>query len=397
MHTKKRILMLLLGFVFVLSSFVFIKPENTYARTLMQVEADLKENEQLLASLQKEQASIKSDINKTSGLENATKKDLKLYLREIENLETEIDLTEETIESYKMKIADINTDIYIQEENLSYYQNMYDSIVRYSFIQGDISIFELLFESDSFSDFLTRLDNITYFIDYTDSVLESIKDTKESLEKSYSEHKSAMVILEEYNAELEEKKDNAEIKRTQLEQRAVQLGEDIKKIQSDYSSTSSLIGQIKTKISKLKKERQAILDADKDYGWPLGSSVSYYISSRYGWRSSPFGGGREFHNGIDLACSYGSSIIATKSGTVSRSEYAGGYGNLVVIYHGNGLSSYYAHCSSLLVKAGDTVKQGQTIAKVGSTGRSTGNHLHYGVQVNGTFVDPAKYLPKSRL
>lgn len=123
------------------------------------------------------------------------------------------------------------------------------------------------------------------------------------------------------------------------------------------------------------------------FKWP----VSGRISSYFGYRT--IFGTYSYHGGIDIATSYGKGIAASDGGTVIWSGYKGTYGYLVIIDHGNGVHSYYGHCSSLLVSAGDKVYQGQTIARVGSTGRSTGNHCHFEIRINGTRVNPLSYLP----
>lgn len=123
------------------------------------------------------------------------------------------------------------------------------------------------------------------------------------------------------------------------------------------------------------------------FKWPCSGRISSY----FGYRS--IFGTYSYHGGIDIATSYGTAITASDGGTVIWSGYKGTYGYLVIIDHGNGVQSYYGHCSSLLVSAGDKVYQGQTIARVGSTGRSTGNHCHFEIRINGTRVNPLSYLP----
>lgn len=134
------------------------------------------------------------------------------------------------------------------------------------------------------------------------------------------------------------------------------------------------------------KERPKTLPTGS-FQWPLSGRISSY----FGYRS--IFGTYSFHSGIDIVASYGTAIAAADGGTVVWSGYKGSYGNLVIIDHGNGVQSYYGHCSSLLVSAGDKVYKGQTIARVGSTGRSTGNHCHFEVKINGTSVNPLSYLP----
>ena len=127
----------------------------------------------------------------------------------------------------------------------------------------------------------------------------------------------------------------------------------------------------------------------KGWKWP---SLTHLITSPFGNRKSPGGIGTTNHSGIDIGAAFGTPVLASKGGTVTRAGWAGGYGNLVQIDHGNGWSTLYGHNSAILVSAGQRVRQGQTIALVGSTGRSTGPHIHFGMQHNGSFVNPLSYL-----
>ena len=124
--------------------------------------------------------------------------------------------------------------------------------------------------------------------------------------------------------------------------------------------------------------------------WPLEAGVSYYVSSEYGWRS--IYGVEDFHLAIDLACDNGTTVLAAAGGTVLRSEYHASYGNYVLIDHGNGLSTLYAHMSSNNVSAGDEVYEGQTIGWVGLTGNTFGYHLHFETRENGSTVNPRNYI-----
>lgn len=130
---------------------------------------------------------------------------------------------------------------------------------------------------------------------------------------------------------------------------------------------------------------------------PLTAPTGKFIRPAPGHITSPFGyrkifGSISFHSGVDIANSLGTNIKAADGGSVTFAGYKGSYGNLVIVDHGNGRETYYAHCSSILVEAGDSVYQGQVIAKMGSTGRATGNHLHFEIQIDGTAVDPMPYL-----
>lgn len=122
--------------------------------------------------------------------------------------------------------------------------------------------------------------------------------------------------------------------------------------------------------------------------WPVNGE----ITSKFGWRNAPIEDASEIHQGIDIAVATGTPVVAAADGVVARSGYIGGYGNMVQINHGNGIETIYGHNSQLIVSVGQTIKKGQVIAYAGSTGISTGPHLHYEVRVNGKAVDPLRYL-----
>jgi len=135
------------------------------------------------------------------------------------------------------------------------------------------------------------------------------------------------------------------------------------------------------------KERLAYLRAYPNH-WPARGR----ITSTFGWRRSPFGKGREFHDGLDIANGYGTPIRAAGEGRVISTGWKSGYGRMVVVNHGYGYVTYYAHCSKILVKAGEWVKKGEIIARIGTTGRTTGPHVHFSVTYRGRLIDPLKVL-----
>ena len=151
---------------------------------------------------------------------------------------------------------------------------------------------------------------------------------------------------------------------------------------------------LNSEIQRLQAEQAAkngtSTKAPGAYVWPCPSSRT--ITSNYGYRVHPVTGAKKLHSGMDIGASYGAAVVAAASGTVIMSKYYGGYGNCIIIDHGGGVSTLYGHMSSLVAKTGQTVSAGETIGKVGSTGVSTGNHLHFEVRINGSTVNPANYV-----
>ena len=171
--------------------------------------------------------------------------------------------------------------------------------------------------------------------------------------------------------------------------------------EKDIKAQEDKIKQIEAEIKRQEEEaRKKAEAAGQKYNtvsignikfiWPCPSSSR--VTSAFGGRESPTEGASSNHQGMDIGAPTGSNIIAAADGTVTISTYSYSAGNYIMLNHGGGVSTVYMHCSQLLVSAGDTVKQGQVIAKVGSTGYSTGPHLHFGVRLNGSYVNPAKYV-----
>ncbi len=175
------------------------------------------------------------------------------------------------------------------------------------------------------------------------------------------------------------------------------IAQGAQKIELDIKDMNNVIYNLQMAVKareeslvELKQEllmKQARL-ASKPSIWPTAGEVT----SRFGWRNSPTGGGSDFHPGIDIATDIGTPIVATADGVVVQSEWAGGYGNMVQVDHGNGIATLYGHTSQMLVHSGQIVKKGQVIAYSGNTGYSTGPHVHYEVRVNDTAVNPTSFL-----
>ena len=204
------------------------------------------------------------------------------------------------------------------------------------------------------------------------------------------------VVTNVENQEAELKKEYKELQTMQddLITKQDSVNELIKNKQSEIQSLTSELGDTKNKLAQLEAaaaeaERKQKEAANGTFTHPCPSG---YISSGFGYRTQPIAGASTNHKGIDFAAATGTPIYAAAAGTVISAGYAGNAGNLLVISHGNGLLTYYMHCNAIYVSAGQKVSRGQNVAAVGTTGNSTGPHLHFQVMLNGTPVNPANYL-----
>ncbi len=364
-------------------------------RTIYDVEAELNRYKALLSELRSELSSVSKDIEDLEHQSGETADSISLYMQEISLLEADIALAEIISDSYDLKRAEVHAKIILATEDYEYRLAMYKNLMQFIYENSTVNSFELLFSSSNFSDFLSRQENFDSIMECANTIIKDLEASLADLESLQSELEVAQAEYDTYLSMLNASKLELDKKVAELEILAAGQGLDYESLKSEYSETNARIKEINKKINELEEERAEMLQNSGGFCWPLASSVSYRVSSHFGYRNDPFTGQKKYHKGLDLACAKNSPILAVQGGTVTRAEYWGSYGNCVVIYHGNGVSSLYAHCNSFAsgLKVGSIVKAGDTIAYVGTTGRSTGYHLHFGVLLNGDYVNPDEYLP----
>ncbi len=293
--------------------------------------------------------------------------------RELERLVGEIAVVEDEIAQAEKELAEA-------EEQLGYQEDLLKMRLRAIQQHGVVTYLEVLFEAESFSDFLTRLHNLSLIASNDLRLIEEIQAIKR--------------MIEEWRDELQEKRDylvsmrqqvvdrEAELERA-AEERVIVLAE----LEQEISLNLKAIQDLEREAQELDNMiRRLIAEASQFSG--ISGSLQYpieaptWVSSGYGWRRDPFSGAQAWHGGIDIAPHHGAAnyILAAEAGKVIFSGWNGGYGNCIMIDHGGGTVTLYAHMSSLLVQAGDIVARGQRIARAGTTGYSTGVHLHFEVR-----------------
>ncbi|WP_462132200.1 murein hydrolase activator EnvC family protein [Veillonella tobetsuensis] len=276
--------------------------------------------------------------------------------------------------------------------------------VRDIYINGRLSYLDVVIGSKDFSDFANRLEVLKRIIDSDINLISEIKKERAQIEA----HKKK---LEEDRAKLVDLEKAALAKQAEIEQKKAERNVVLQKAQNDRAVAMQAIEELNAssaQISAMLKERQAARAAaaaaaaqaagqGSSYTWvqgtgQLGWPVSGEITSPYGYRVHPIWGTTIYHSGIDIGVDEGTPVHAADSGVIVWSGWMGGYGYAVVIDHGNGLSTLYGHNSELAVDEGQSVSKGQVVAYAGSTGNSTGPHVHFEVRENGDPVDPMGYL-----
>ena len=404
----KPIFSFALAFVMAVSLFVGFIPTTASAVTQSEIN-DLKSQK---AALSEQSASYEATISSLKNKKNAqvelkTALDSKLALtnQQIMNLEEQIKLHDALIERKTQEVGEAQV---TADEQLEKYKKR----VRAMEESGRYNYIEVLFGANSIGEFLSLIDDIG-------DIMKSDKELEDSYKESVVNLKEAKAEYEEVQTELKQNKVECAQLKDQLQVDITQAAAVITSLQSDInenaavlseldSQESALQSQIQAKVNQLNEQKKAEEEANRNNnnGGSSGGSTtgtgnlvwpSYctYISSRQGPRVHPITGEYKNHGGTDIAASYGSAIYAADSGRVVSSSdgWNGGWGNYVMIDHGNGMQTLYAHMSSRAVSVGQTVSRGQTIGYVGSTGMSTGPHLHFEMYVNGSRIDPQTKYP----
>lgn len=352
---------------------------------------------------------VKNQLNNTTTQIKDAQKDLeenkaeqKDVLKQIDTLDQNINSTETKIATTKDEIARVEKNIKIAEENILYMEGEYDKkyeqrknrMVSY-YKDGSNSLWDIAYDTDDPTEFMYRERLIERILEYDDNLMKEIELEKESIDREKQNLESNKVALAELKSNLEVKL--AELNDT-VQIRTKYLGQ----LKTDQKDLEKSIDALQKKADELEAELKRIASSSTNskytggtMTWPL---PGYYgISSYFGNRLHPVLKVYKMHTGVDIAgagCN-GKNVVAAANGKVITAGWISGYGYTVMIDHGGGIVTLYAHSQKLLVKKGDTVKAGDVIMLVGSTGYATGPHVHFEVRVNGKYVNPLNgYIKK---
>ena len=348
--------------------------------------------------LAKQKKELKEKINALSDDISNNLKKKELLDSQISILSSEISNVEAQIGTYASLITQTEAELLDAQQREEKQYELFCRRVRDMEERGTVSYWSVLFKATSFTDLLGRLDIVNEIMDADQKVIDNLR----ALQVEIGEKK---VSLEDQKAQSEEAKTELLAKKTELNvqrERANKLVQQLRaskaEVQEDMDDLSAEEAAVQAQIVKLSKQLaeeqaakgQASNTALGGYIWPVNSRR---ITSTFGGRASPGGIGSTNHKGLDIGgVGYNSQVFAAKAGTVIVSQYSRGYGNYVVVSHGSGNTTLYAHMSSRKVSVGQYVKQGAVLGITGSTGNSTGPHLHFEITENGVRINPQKYL-----
>ncbi|MBQ8337577.1 MAG: peptidoglycan DD-metalloendopeptidase family protein [Oscillospiraceae bacterium] len=347
------------------------------------------------SELEKKLEKLKKEMSKTQ----SEKKETLLYKNQ---LDTEISIVEQQIENLNRQTTELNAQIKAneallekKESEISESDELFKSRLRAMYVSSDTSIWEVIFGSKSYSDFLMNTE-------YMKRLAESDQELMSKLNQDKKIIIAAKENIENSKIKLDANKQTLSIKKGSLNTKYQESQKLLNTLTKEENSLKSEQIKINEEMEEIDEEIRQMLANNGSSGsfvggeflWPVPNYST--ITSKFGWRT--LYGKKNWHTGIDISGAnvYGKNIVAANSGKVIKAVTSyvpkKGYGKYVIIDHGGGYTTLYGHCSSLLVKVGQTVKRGDPIALVGSTGNSTGPHLHFGIYVNGKEVDPLPYL-----
>ncbi len=380
----------------------FLSDAVTSYATVTEESIAAKENE--ISQAKKERDSLsnaKTNLEKVKKELEASKSDLNQYITKLDgqlsDIQSKIDALDEEITKKMEQIEKTTAEL---EEAEAIQQAQYEAMkkrIKFMYERGDTLYFEMLLESGSFSDMLNKAEYIEMLSSYDRQKLneyinttELTRLTKEALEEEKATLDEAMKVKEEEESNLQSLMSAKTNELNSVKGDIADKEAAIKEYEAEIKAENAAIAALEAEVAAAKAELSRYKYDGGVFTWPCPNYTR--ISDDYGMRMHPTLGIQKMHNGIDLAAPTGSAILAAYAGTVVASAYNATMGNYVMINHGNGLYTIYMHASALYVSKGQDVAAGTKIAAVGSTGRSTGPHLHFGVRLNGNYVSPWGYL-----
>ncbi len=347
---------------------------------------ELESVQQQIELQQNRAAQAQQQVDSVSEQLRTIQSDLDTVASEYNSILAKVAATEKQIEANTALLAKV-------EKNLAERSQILNKRMRDIYKNGQVNYLDVLFGASDFADFTTRADLLKRVVNQDLTLVNQVKAERELVIQKRAE-------LERDKAALNELKQQAAAKKAQIETRKAEREKVLNSAVNERDTAEQAYRELMETSRQIEQMIRRIQSSGSgNAAGPAGGSgammwpTSGPITSPFGWRTHPIFGTGRFHSGIDIGADYGDAVVAADSGIVISSGWMGGYGKAIIIDHGNGISTLYGHNSELLVDEGTRVQKGQLISRVGSTGYSTGPHLHFEVREDGSPVSPMGYLP----
>jgi murein DD-endopeptidase MepM/ murein hydrolase activator NlpD len=371
------------------------RPYDSHAETQLQkIERQLKEIQQQMNEASESKKKAEQDSKALAAKKEATKEDIDRLMAEIEKATREMDATQAKIDEAEDKLLKTTQELQAAEKERQNRDHLLRSRIRLMYTNGAVSYLDVLLSSTSFSDFVSRFDALQSIMKQDKQVLVQSEQYKALVADKKAQVEDELKVVKGLYAEMADRKATLEMNERSKEVLVAKLDKQIEETEDISEEAEKALMDFGKKYSKLLEQKNKI----KNYyrGGKLGMPLKreYRLSSPFGYRIHPVTGQKKLHTGMDMAVPQGTPVYAAESGVVIVAQSWSGYGNCIIINHGNGLWTLYGHLKpgGILVKKGQTVKRGEKIGLVGMTGTATGYHLHFEVRKDGTPVNPAPYL-----
>lgn len=350
-----------------------------------------------LTGLQEQSSEITEALNETNNRLQAVQEELSTNMQQLQDLDNQIAQSQEELSTINTDIDKLMEQIKENEEKLAKTQKEYDNIqglldarLIQMYEAPEFQFLQVLLEAKNVTDFLSTYYAMKELAEYDAELLDTVKKQKQDIEttKQILAQKKQQVITSKQT--LAKKTQVLANTKTMREYYISKLSTEEQELQAKIDEYNNQVASIEAEIKLL-----ALNSISEDYIggamiWPVPGYTS--ITSEYGMRVHPITGAYKLHTGVDIGAPLGANFVAAANGIVSKATFNAAYGNMVIIDHGGGVQTLYAHGSEILVQVGQTVEAGTPILKVGSTGYSTGPHAHFEVRINGQYVDPMPYI-----
>lgn len=347
------------------------------------VQEQIQKNKQSIGSMQSEIEKLKEQTSDAILVKEKLDK-------QVSAMQDNIDLTSQLISQYQSSIQNKIIEISEKQKETDRQLEGIKQQLRMSYEGGSSNFLEILFSSSSLKELMTRTERLRSLVTYQESQMKDLEEETAYLKELKAKLEDELAETEVLKRDQQMNKKELEAKVAEAEKAVSNLNKSTKQKEAEQKKYEQADKELEEKLkaieAELKRQAEAGL-ASGSYIWPVPTSWNH-ISSPFGWRNDPFTGVKKFHNGIDIPASTGTDVYASNNGTVVAAEYDSSNGYYVMLSHGNGITTLYKHNSKICVKVGQVVKKGQVIAKAGSTGRSTGSHVHFEIRIDGSRVNP---------